>query len=357
MSVGILGLGTYLPPTVRTNDWWSPDVVARWTERMALQATRAEAPSDAMTPGQRVTLAAMTEFANDPFRGARERRVMPDTMTASEMEANAAREAIERAGIDPREIGAVLAQTPVPDQLMVNSACNAHRLLGLPSRALVIGTEAACNAFPMHMSIAKGLIASGQAKYVLSLHSSAITRVHGPEEPHSAWWGDGAAAAVIGPVGEGKGVRSMVHHADGSRCDALVLGTGPARNWYDDGPITTHTLNRESTRNMLFGMVDRGCAAIAEALQRAEVSAGEVAFLASHQSTAWLAREVKKIAGLDAAQTLITFPYLCNMNSVNLPYVLAMGEREGLIKDGSTVVTFSGGLGETWSSMVLRWGR
>lgn len=357
MSIGILGLGTYLPSEVRTNDWWPKDIVAKWSERMAHQATRAEALSDAMTPGQRVTLAAMGEFATDPFRGSRERRVMSPDMTVAEMEANAAREAIERAGIDPKEIGAVLSQTPVPDYLMVNNACQAHHLLGLSPKALVVGTEAACNAFATHLSLAQGLIETGQAKYVLSLHSSAITRVHGPTEPHSAWWGDGAAAVVIGKVSDGKGLRAVVHNVDGSRCDALVLGTGVESKWYENGSITTHTLNRESTRNMLFGMIDRGCEAIDEALTRAEVRKSDVDFFACHQSTPWLARDLKKTAGLDRAQTMITFPTLGHMNSVNVPYILAQAVREGMIKDGSTVVTFSGGLGETWSSLVLRWGR
>jgi 3-oxoacyl-[acyl-carrier-protein] synthase-3 len=180
--------------------------------------------------------------------------------------------------------------------------------------------------------------------------------VHGPSEPHSAWWGDGAAAAVFGPVSDGRGLLAAVHNTDGKRCDALALGV-PGKQWWEDGAITTHSLNRESTRDMLFGMVDRGGAAIAAALARSNLGSGAVDFYASHQSTPWLARETKAEAGLDRARTLVTFPMLGNMNSVNVPYILARGEREGLIRDGSVVATFSGGLGETWSGLVFRWGR
>jgi 3-oxoacyl-[acyl-carrier-protein] synthase III len=357
-SIGILGLGTYLPPTVRSNDWWPREVVARWHDRMAHRATRAEKPDlDTLTSGARRTLAAMAEYADDPFRGAIERRVMSDDMTATEMEARAAREAIESAGIHPDEIGAVLSQTPVPDHLLINSASVTHKLLGLPQRCLSIGTEGACNAFAMHLSLAQGLIASGQARYVLSVHSSAITRVHGPGEPHSAWWGDGAAAAVIGPVSEGKGLLAAVHNTDGTRCDALVLGVAPGQAWWEDGAITTHAINRESTRGMLFGMVDRGGAAIRDAVDQCGLTADAVDFYASHQSTPWLTRETKAEAGLDRAQTIITFPYLGNMTNANVPFILAMGEKEGMIRDGTTVATFSGGVGETWSSLILRWGR
>ncbi|NVB81920.1 MAG: hypothetical protein HOV81_26300 [Kofleriaceae bacterium] len=356
-SIGILGLGTYLPPTIRTNDWWPEEVVERWHGRMAHRATRAEPAIEGLTNGARLTLAAMAEYANDPFRGSVERRVMSEAMTVSEMEAIAAREAIERAGLRPGDIDAILTQTPVPDFLMVNSATITHRLLELPRRCLAIGTEAACNGFALHSTIAEGLIASGRARNVLSVHSSAITRVHGPSEPHSAWWGDGAAAAVFGPVSDGKGLLASVHNADGNQCDALVLGVGPEKKWWEEGAITTHSINREATRNMLFGMVDRGGVAIRDALAEAKLTTSDVSFLATHQSTPWLTRTAAKEAGLSHVNTIVTFPYLANMNSVNLPFILAAGEKEGMIRDGSVVVTFSGGLGETWSSLVLRWGR
>src|SRR5205814_824443 len=123
--------------------------------------------------------------------------VMADTMTTSEMEAIAAREAMQRAGIEPSEIGAILTQTPAPECLLRDSAAVTHRLLGLPKRCLATGTLSACNALGTHFAIAHGLIASGQARYVLSVHSSTMTRMTPIEEPDSAWWGDGASAAVI----------------------------------------------------------------------------------------------------------------------------------------------------------------
>jgi 3-oxoacyl-[acyl-carrier-protein] synthase-3 len=357
-AAGILGLGTYLPATVRTNDWWSPDIVAKWSERMALQATRSEPVAASLSPGQKITLAAMGEYATDPFRGSMQRRIMPADMTGSEMEARACREAIERAGIKPEEIDVILTNSPGPDRLLVNNAAVTHNLLGLPARCLALGTDAMCNGFAHHMTLASALIASGQARYVLSAHSATLTRLTPTSEPHSAWFGDGAAAAVIGPVADGKGLLSAVHNAAGDRCDALVIGPGSGtRYWETTNPLTVHSVDREATRNMLMGMVDRGGAAVTEALERASVAKSEVDFYATHQSTAWLTRASAECAGLDKVNTIVTFPAFGNMSSVNLPFILAMAEREGLVRDGSVISTFSGGTGETWSSLVLRWGR
>ncbi len=355
-STGILGIGTYIPPIVRTNEWWSAEHVTRWREQMAHRATRAEASSPAEhTSGAMATLAALAEYADDPFRGAVERRVMPDDMTCAEMEAHAAREALSRAGVAPADVDVILTQTPVPEHLMVNSACITHRLLELPPRCIALGTEAACNAFAVHATLADALIRSGRARHVLSVHSSAITRTHGPSEPHSAWWGDGAAAGVFGPVADGSGLLAAVHHADGSGCDALVLGV-PGLRWWEVGAVTTYAPDRVATRAMLLTIVDRSGAALRDALTEAGLDPAAVEFYAAHQGTPWLTRVTAAHAGLGNAATVVTFPSLGNMNSVNVPFILAEGERRGLLRDGMVVATFSGGLGETWSSLVLRWG-
>lgn len=357
MAVGILGIGTYLPPTVRTNDWWPPDIVAGWTDRMTHRATLGDsAAADPDGEGVRRTRAAMAAYAGDPFRGAVERRVMDETSTVPDMEAAAARQAIERAGVALDQIDAILVQTNVAEQLFVNNACVTHRLLGLPQRCLALATESACNAFSHHLELGRALIASGQARNVLSIHSSAMTRIVRRTEPDSAWWGDGAAAVVIGPVSEGRGVLGAVHHSDGSSCNALVMGV-PGRRWWQDGAITLVVGDRDHTRAMLFHLVDRARTAIAASLAASQLAPGDVAFYASHQGTVWLTPTTADYAGLGHARTVVTFPVLGNLNSANIPFVLAAGERDGLLHDGANVVMFSGGIGETWSSTCLRWGR
>lgn len=355
-NAGIWGLGTYVPDTVRTNDWWPAADVARWRERMAHALMSADSNQERLSEGAKLALAAMAEYAGDPFRGAVERRVMHESMTTSEMEAHAARDAMARAGVGPEDVDVILAQTPCPEHLMVNHACVTHRLLGVPRRCLVLATEGTANGFALHASLAQALIASGRARCVLSLHSSAITRVHGPEEPHSAWWGDGAAAAVFGAVSSGRGLLAASHHADGTGSEALVLGV-PGKRWWDEGAITTHAVDPTHTRSMFLGMGDRARDAIHASLTEASLAPHDVDFYAAHQATPWLARVTSAHAGLDRARTLVTFPAFGNMNSVNAPFVLARGEREGMIRDDSVIATFTGGLGETWSSLVFRWGR
>ena len=99
-AVGILGVGTYLPPTIRMNDYWSDETVRSWRDKAGRRADKLIAALKAEnTDGARRTLDALAALATDPFQGSVQRRVIADDMTASEMEVLAAREAIERAGI------------------------------------------------------------------------------------------------------------------------------------------------------------------------------------------------------------------------------------------------------------------
>src|SRR3954462_10518095 len=108
-NVGILGLGAYLPPEVRGNDWWPQSVVSKWVAKRAEgRAKHAGAIPENLTPGMARVMKAVQEIENDPFQGAVSRHVLPEGMLSSDMEQRAAEQAIASAGIDPAEIDLVL---------------------------------------------------------------------------------------------------------------------------------------------------------------------------------------------------------------------------------------------------------
>jgi 3-oxoacyl-[acyl-carrier-protein] synthase III len=108
---------------------------------------------------------------------------------------------------------------------------------------------------------------------------------------------------------------------------------------------------------MLLSLVDRARDAIESALDTSGLTTSDVDFYAAHQGTVWLSRATAAHARLAHAKTIDTFPMFGNLASTNLPLILARAEREHMLEPGSVVVTFSGGTGETWSSVCLRWGR
>lgn len=354
-SIGILGIGTYLPPEVRGNDWWPDSVVARWREKRAapLDERNSVGPQ---TEGGRAVAQAMAALRDDPFHGARERRVMADGVRASDMEVKAARLAIEKAGIDPAEIGVVLCNTLAPDYLVTNNACLLHHNLGLSPRCFAMATEAGCNAFLMQLALAQQMLRGNYGRYALIVQTCNISPLLDTSQPHSAFFGDGCAATIVGPVGPGRGILSQATRTEGEYHEAIVAGV-PGKRWFEDGAVRVYTPNHEVSRRSFLGIADRAEELVGAALKDAHVSAADVDFFAPHQAMSWTRTLLEKRLALPRARSIDTFSWAASMFAVNIPVALDMAEREGLLRPDDLLLTFSAGAGLTYMSSVLRWGR
>ena len=357
-SVGILGIGVWLPPTVRTNEWWPRGVVQRWREHY--RAQRAERRAQAgSTPepsrGQARVTAAIAGLGEDLFQGSRERRVLDAHVAPSEMEVQACQGALAKAGIPPQSIDFLLGFGTVPDHLGVTNVCTVHRQLGLPERCLSLTTEASFNAFSVQMELAASLVRSGRYRYGMLYQSSALTRLIAMDAHYAPWFGDGATAVVVGPAAQGFGLLASEHCTYGSLAEAMVAGI-PGRRWYEGGRIWWYPRELDAARTLFIEVADRAAQVAHEARAAAGGTAGDVGFYAAHQPTAWFRQVTQEHLGLTHARSLDTFAWAGSLGAANVPLVLATASDEGLLRDGDIVVTHSGGLGVTWSSQVLRWG-
>lgn len=354
-NVGILGIGTYLPPEVRTNDWWPKEVVAGWIEKANRSRSHREQGPPPKTRGERLVAEAVLETLEDPFRGSIERRVMPEGMTSAEMEIEAAKDAAMRADVSPSDIDLVLTHTTVPDYLSTNCAATVHQALGLPSRCFSLSVEAACNSFHHQLSLAQEMIRGQRARFALLIQSCAISRLLPYEEFYSPWFGDGATAVVVGPVSENRGLIGQAHFTDGRFQNALVSGV-PGGRWYESGPVVLYPEESGIGQRMFLSSADTMKEAIDAALVDAAVDKAEVDYFGCHQATAWFRKASQECADLSHCRSLDTFPWAASLFAANVPLVLSTAEQEGQLRDGDIVVTGAAGNGITCSSTVLRWG-
>ncbi len=353
-----MGIGTFRPPEVRRNDWWPEEVVDRWRQQMAKNLVRPDRDDeDPATDGVRRALEAMKDFRDDPFKGAVERRVLPDGMRSSEMELAACREALEKSGIDKGEIGLLLTYGHLPDHLIVPNAPLLHAELGLNPRCISMGTEAGCNSFLLQLALAEQMVKSGAVKYALLVQHSAVTQFVRPDEHHAVWFGDGATAVVVGRVGEGRGLLGRSHGTDGSLYRGL-LGGVPGKRWHTAAErMVLYVDDKKTARRMLLNICDLARQSVRDALAEAGHHPDEVRFYATHQSTRWFAEVTRDYIGLRNARYFDSFTWTASLGACNIPFMLAMGEREGLLREGDLVAMHTGGSGITWSGMVARWGR
>ena len=346
---GILGIGVYLPDEVRRNDWWPADVVSRW-----LTGPKDNNPVVATEEG--AIAQALRELAHDPFGGAVERRVMPATMHASDMEILAAQRALQAAKVDVGEVGLVLLAAWMPDLIGTNAACTIHAGLGMRPECLSMTTESSFNGFAHQVDIAAAMIDSGRVRYALLVQSSSISRLLPYDQPHSPWSGDGATAVVMGPVAQGFGVLGSAHGTDGSLQGAVLIGV-PGGEWYDVGKPVFYAPRPELQRKTLTLMESCARQSIHSALASAGHTIADVDVYASHMPVAWFRKVTQKAAGLEHARSLDTFAWTGSLAVANVPMVLSAEIDAGLLREGDLVVTHAGGSGGTWSSLVMRWGR
>jgi 3-oxoacyl-[acyl-carrier-protein] synthase-3 len=147
VGVGILGMGSYLPPQIRGNDFWPSsfeptDDAKRRKDFLAIERS-SEGEKNAIPPEISV---AMARFTGDSFWGARQRHVIDDEALTSDMEAEAARRAMREAGVRPDEIDLVIVHSLTPDCMMPSNAPALQAKLEL-THAAAWSLDVSCASF------------------------------------------------------------------------------------------------------------------------------------------------------------------------------------------------------------------
>ena len=355
-QVGILGIGSYFPDPPRLNSWWPAATVTVWESRLEnLFGRAARSLERNPTPGEQLGIDAIRAGRNDPFQGCKQRYVMPDTMVSSDMEALAIQDALQKVGLKPTDIDCLLVHSVVPDHNEVNCAAITHHKVGLAPGCFALSVEGTCNSFLMQLHLAEQLIRTGKSKYALLVQSSGVSRLLDPEDPSSAYLGDGAAAVVVGRVADKHGLITTEFYNDGTLHGAFVAGV-PGKRWYDEGRVIAYSSDRSASHRMILQIPDVCKTLVHRGLTQAHLQPTDVDFFACHQPTAWHRRVAQQFAGLTHAHAIDTFAFLGNLSSVNIATQLAHGIKENALRDGHIVTLFGVASGMTCAATILRWG-
>lgn len=351
-GVGILGLGVYLPPEVRRNEWWAPELVERW---MAERRASGGAPPEAQTEGERRVLQAMLAQTYDPFQGTIERFVMPTGMSLHDMEEQAAQAALAHAGIDRRDVDLLLTNTVTHDYMLGNPACTLHERLGLPRRCFSMHSDVPTYSFMMQLTLAEAMITAGRARHALLVQSCAPSRLLDPTSAIAPYFGDAATAVVVGPVSPGRGIAAS-HHATNGRYPRTLIASVPGGCWYDEGRAVLHIGDPWQTQRVFLETADSYKEIVDAVLAEVPCGAEDVDFLCIQQGTPWLRPVIQSHLGLSAARSVETFARVAYVFASALPLTLALAEEQALLRAGDRVLLASGGSGITYGAAVLLWG-
>lgn len=288
--------------------------------------------------------------------GIRERRLAPDGLNAADMGAAAARQAMERAGVEPGEVDIVILATATPDRLLPSTGCDTQALLGCDN-AVAFDIQAACCGFIYGMSMAEGYLAAGRGEVALVISAEKMSAIVDWEDRTTAvLFGDGAGAAILRRAnGSGRGILSSHLRSDGKLAELLYRPGGGAvepisQHMLDNGRHMLHMKGREIFKNAVRSMAE----ACDVALHKAGMTADDIDLLVPHQANIRIIEATAKYAGIPMEKVFVNVEKYGNMSSATVPIALDEAIEQGRIGAGSNVLTVAFGAGLTWGAMTLR---
>lgn len=283
--------------------------------------------------------------------GVERRHCVEPDQTTSDMCVEAAKIAMDEAGVKPEDIDLVVVGTTSPDLIFPNCATLVQHRLGIPA-CPAIATEEACTSFIYGLSIADKFIKTGEAKCALVVGAECITKlVDWSDRNTCVLFGDGAGAVVVKPSDE-PGIIATHLGADGQYKDLLYYPVGASKDLHKAG---TDEASIMMTGNEVFKVAVKTLGNVAtEVLEKAGIAQEELDWLIPHQANIRIIQATAKRLDLPMDKVILTVQDHGNTSAASVPMALDVGRRDGRVKPGQLVLMEAFGGGFTWGSILMR---
>ena len=254
----------------------------------------------------------------------------------------AARQALERAGVDGEAVELVIVATTTPDEIMPATAPLVARDLGAV-RAGAFDLSAACTGFLSALSVAAAQIESGRVGTAVIVGADLMSRIIDPQDRSTAVvFGDGAGAVVLRATETDSHIGPVILGADGSGADHIQV-------LREDGTIRMrgHETFREAVATLSL--------CTEQAIQAADIGLDEIDLFVYHQANGRILTAVGERLGLDRDKVVDCIAHLGNTTAATLPLALDAAARDGRLRPGAKVLLGAFGAGFTWGATVMTW--
>jgi 3-oxoacyl-[acyl-carrier-protein] synthase-3 len=326
-STVILGTGSYAPERVRTND----------------------------------DLAKMVDTSDEWIRarsGIRERRIAAENEATSDLGVQAARRALEDAGVAASDIDLLVVATVTPDSPMPSTACVIQHKLGVPGTAACFDINAACSGFIYALDTACAMLASGRYKKALVIGAEKLSSVVNWQDRGTCLlFGDGAGAAVIGISDRpGVGLIGTKLGAHGEDADLLCIPAGGSRM-----PTTAESIARgdhfiKMKGKEVFKLAVRVMEEAArDILEQHGLAATQIGLVIPHQANLRIIDAIAQYLELPVERFFVNVDRYGNTSAASIPIALDEARKAGRIKPGDVTLLVAFGAGLTYGSALIRW--
>lgn len=326
-SVGISGIGSYVPDKVLTNH----------------------------------DLSQMVDTNNEWIisrTGIEERRIAPANMATSDLCTKAAINALNDANIKPEEIDLIIVSTVTPDYNLPSTACIVQKNIGAINAA-TFDLNAGCTGFVYGVSTGANFIKAGIYDKVLVIGSDTLSRIVNWKDRNTCvLFGDGAGACILEKCEEGYGIISYELGADGYNGEFLIQPGGGSREPASIQSISNnlHYIYMDGREVFKFAVRAMEKSSMA-ALEKANMSIEDLDYLVPHQANIRIIDSARNKLNLPEEKVFVNLNKYGNMSSASIPVALDEAIKSHKIKKGDTVLLVAFGSGLTWGSIILNWNK
>jgi 3-oxoacyl-[acyl-carrier-protein] synthase-3 len=285
--------------------------------------------------------------------GIKERRILKEG-ASSDMAAAAAKQLLDKMGIDPLEIDLVLVATVTPDYPFPSTANVVCDKVGM-TNAWGYDMIAACSGFIYALSTGAQFIETGRHKKVLVIGVDKMTSILDYEDRTTCViFGDGAGAVLLEPNEEGLGVQDFILRSDGSGRQYLIQPGGGSANppSHDTIDQRLHYVKQEGKQVFKFAVTNMAEVS-AEIMEKNNLSSDDVDWLVPHQANLRIIDATADRMGLSKEKVMINIQKYGNTTAGTLP--LCLWDYESQLKKGDTLILSAFGGGFTWGAVYLKW--
>jgi 3-oxoacyl-[acyl-carrier-protein] synthase III len=287
--------------------------------------------------------------------GIKQRHVAAPDESASTLALAAARQALERAGIEGKDLGLVLVATVCGDYPFPSTACIVQNALGAQGGAFDL--QAACSGFLYGVATAHQFIANGAVKHALIVGVEVLSRVVDyTDRATCVLFGDGAGAVVLSASDTPGGLLGFTLGSDGARPEQLWIPTGGSVE-----PTTEQVLrDRRNFVQMqgseVFKFATRIMGtAMEEALSNAGMTASDMDLFIPHQANLRIIEAASKRLNLPSEKVFVNIQDYGNTSAAAIPIALCEAIDQGRVYPGAHLGMVAFGAGLTWAAAVVKW--
>lgn len=288
--------------------------------------------------------------------GIRERHIAAPNEATSDLAYHAAVNALKSAGMNAEDLELIIVATITPDMFFPSTACLLQDRLGA-KKAAAFDLSAACSGFIYGLATATNFVKTGMYNNALVIGVDCLSRITDYTDRNTCvLFGDGAGAAIVGEVPEGRGFQAFDLGAEGAGGAHLYVEAGGSRL-----PASAETINTNKhfiymNGREVFKFAVRVMGSATEAvLSKAGIDKKDIDLFIPHQANIRIIKSAMERLELPEEKVVINVDKYANTSAASVPLALVEAQESGRLKEGDKVLMVGFGGGLTWGSSVLIW--